>query len=326
MHLPNRTRLFDIRIRRARGLVAAAVFTASMTGMPAGPPLGAQTVVAHRGASAYLPEHTFAAWDRALELGADYIEQDLQMTADGVLVVLHDATLDRTARGPWTTCTGAVAERTLAQLRECEVSSWKVEQLRAAGLHDAADALAALPPQGIPTLEDVFDRYGVDGRVRYYIETKNPEESPGMETELLRLLRVHGLFPASRDERTVLVQSFSEASLRSLARAEPGLPLVQLGDAGLRTDPGPSPDLGVEAGLRAGTVRKTMARIAEYAIGWGPSHRLVTRERVGAAHGLGLVVHPYTVNDPDRMLELLDLGVDGMFTDVPGVLLEVLGR
>jgi glycerophosphoryl diester phosphodiesterase len=55
-------------------------------------------VIAHRGASAYAPEHTFAAWDLALAMGADYLEQDLQMTRDGVLVVLHDETLDRTAR------------------------------------------------------------------------------------------------------------------------------------------------------------------------------------------------------------------------------------
>ncbi len=272
--------------------------------------LGAQTVVAHRGASAYLPEHTFAAWDRALELGADYIEQDLQITADGVLVVLHDGTLDRTARGPSGACTGPVRARSLAELRRCEVSTWKVDQLRAAGLDSLARVAAALAPQRIPTLEDVLERYGTDGRVRYYIETKNPEESPGMAAELVRVLRAHGLYPTSRDDRTVLVQSFSETSLRELATAAPELPLVQLGDAGVEEDP-------------AG---EAMARVAEYAIGWGPSHRLVTRERVATAQAAGLVVHPYTVNDESRMRELLDAGVDGMFTDLPGRLLELLGR
>jgi len=273
-------------------------------------PMAAQTVIAHRGASAYLPEHTFLAWDRAVELGADYIEQDLQMTADGVLVVLHDGTLDRTARGPAGDCAGPVIEKTLEQLRRCEVSSWKVEQLRERGELERAEALAAMPVQSIPTLEEVFERYGTDGSVRYYIETKNPEEAPGMEAELVRLLRKHGLYPASRDDRTVLVQSFSAASLQGLAGAAPELPLVQLGTAGVEDVP-------------AG---QAMAAVARYAVGWGPSHRAITSERVAEAHARGLVIHPYTVNDPARMRELLDLGVDGMFTDLPEVLLGLVGR
>ena len=288
----------------------AGVFVAALLASTVVTPLTAQTVIAHRGASAYLPEHTFLAWDRAVEMGADYIEQDLQMTSDGVLVVLHDGTLERTARGPTADCTGPVITKTLAQLRRCEVSSWKVEQLRELGERAGATALEAMPPQRIPTLEEVFERYGTDGSVRYYIETKNPEEAPGMEAELVRLLRAHGLYPASRADRTVLVQSFSGASLQGLARVAPELPLVQLGTAGVgQRDPD-----------------QAMAEVAAYAIGWGPSHRAITPERLAAAHAHGLVVHPYTVNDASRMRELLDAGVDGMFTDLPELLLELVGR
>lgn len=71
--------------------------------------------IGHRGAAGLAPEHTFASYDLALELGADYIEQDLRMTRDGVLVVLHDEDLDRTTRGPAQNCTGSVSEKTLAQ-------------------------------------------------------------------------------------------------------------------------------------------------------------------------------------------------------------------
>ncbi len=281
--------------------------------------LDAQTVIAHRGASAHLPEHTFAAWDRAIELGADYIEQDLQMTSDGVLVVLHDGTLNRTARGSADDCTGPVSEKTLAQLRRCEVSSWKVDALRAAGETSRATELAGLPPQRIPTLEEVFDRYGSDGSVRYYIETKSPEDAPGMEVELLRVLRESGLDGTAWSNRVVIVQSFSAQSLRLLSEIAPDLPLVQLGDAGL--------DDGGAAGVSGdGSVGAAMRRIADYAVGWGPPHRMLSPELLGAAHAEELVVHPYTVNDPDRMLELLGMGVDGMFTDVPGQLLELLGR
>lgn len=299
---------------RPAALVAAIAIALSFVSAE----LDAQTVIAHRGASAHLPEHTFAAWDRAIELGADYIEQDLQMTSDGVLVVLHDGTLDRTARGPVDDCTGPVSDKTLAQLRRCEVSSWKVDALRAAGETSRATELAALPPQRIPTLEEVFDRYGSDGSVRYYIETKSPEDAPGMEVELLRVLRESGLDGAAWSDRVVIVQSFSAQSLRLLSEIAPDLPLVQLGDAGL-----PDPD-----GAGAGGVEpaEAMSRIAEYTVGWGPSHRLLTPDRVAAAHAAGLVVHPYTINESARMIELLGMGVDGMFTDVPGELLSLLGR
>src|SRR4051794_35389357 len=78
-------------------------------------PAGAAPVlnVGHRGASGHAPEHTFASYDLALQMGADYIEQDVQMTSDGVLVVMHDETLDRT-----TDCTGPVKARTLAEVEQ----------------------------------------------------------------------------------------------------------------------------------------------------------------------------------------------------------------
>ncbi|MBA2534784.1 MAG: glycerophosphodiester phosphodiesterase, partial [Rubrobacter sp.] len=113
--------------------------------------------IGHRGASGYAPEHTFASYDLAIELGADYIEQDLQLTKDGVLVVLHDETLDRTARPTAESapgdCTGLVREKTLAQIKTCEVGSWFNE----AYLQYASPDYVGLK---IPTLEEVFQRYG----------------------------------------------------------------------------------------------------------------------------------------------------------------------
>jgi len=294
---------------RSAGLPALALLALAPLALAMSIPTGvaAQTVIAHRGASAYLPEHTMIAWERAIALGADYIEQDLQMTSDGVLVVLHDATLERTARGPEVDCTGRVNQKTLAQLKRCEVSSWKVEQLRARGDVEAAERLAALPLQRIPTLDEVLLRFGTDGSVRYYIETKQPEEAPGMELALLALLQEHGLGPESPDDRTVLIQSFSPASLQMMHELDPRLSLVQL--------------IGGGDALAAG-VESAMARIADYAVGVGPSSRLVTAEFVAAAHSQGLVIHPYTVNEPARMRALLDLGVDGMFTDLPELLIQ----
>lgn len=249
-------------------------------------------VIAHRGASGDAPEHTFAAYDLAIEQGADYLEQDLQLTADGVLVVLHDATLDRTARGPAASCTGAVADKTLAQLEQCEVGSW---------FNETHPELADPAYVGlrIPTMEQVLDRYG-DG-VRYYIELKALEAGSGVEEQLVDLLARAGLLDLATTERPVIVQSFGPDVLRRIHALRPELPLVQL----LFTTASPE---------------ATLDRAREYAVAIGPPSAGVDRALVEAAHGRCLEVHPYTVDDPGEMARLLDAGVDGLFTNEPAVL------
>src|ERR687886_403191 len=163
--------------------------------------------IGHRGASGLAPEHTIPSYDLALKLGADYIEQDLQMTKDGVLVAMHDETLDRTARGPKNNCTGPVIEKTLAQIKTCDVGSW---------FNEAYPQYARPEYVGlkIPTLEELFKRYGTS--VNYYIETKNPKASPGMEEELLRLMDEYGLTQPAAENWRVLIQSFSSDSLKKI--------------------------------------------------------------------------------------------------------------
>jgi glycerophosphoryl diester phosphodiesterase len=265
-------------------------------GRPAASPETSMLVIAHRGASGYAPEHTFAAYDQALELGADYLEQDLQLTRDGVLVVLHDETLDRTTGGQ---CRGRVIERTLEELRSCDVGSWFNEQ------HPGA-ARAEYVGQRIPTLEEVFRRYA--GRASFYIETKKPEEAPGMEEALLDLLDRYDLRDPASAEWRVLIQSFSEASLRRIRDMDPSLPLIQL------------------IGGRWATPASIAARlpeIATYAVGIGPSWKDVDAGVMAAARAACLEVHPYTVNERLQMERLTDLGVSGMFTDFADRLLAL---
>lgn len=263
---------------------------------PSGVPEGPHNI-AHRGASGHAPEHTFLAWDLARSMGADYLEQDLQMTADGVLVVLHDATLDRTARGPAGSCSGPVRERTLEEIRSCEVGTWFNERSPERARSDYVGAR-------IPTLDEVFERYGAD--VRYYIETKQPDQAPGMEEALLELIDRHGLTRAAEHEGRVLIQSFSPASLRLIHEMNPRLPLIQL------------------LGSDSAEVLSSLDDVKEYAMGIGPSASAVTAEVVAAAKARGLLIHPYTVNEPAEMETLLDLGVDGMFTDYPDRLTSLL--
>ncbi len=249
-------------------------------------------VIAHRGASWDAPEHTFVAWDLALAQGAEWIEQDLQMTRDGQLVVMHDDSLDRTATGPAASCRGLVREHTLAELEACEVGSWFNRE-------NPSRAKDSYTSERIRTLEAWLSRYA--GRARFYIETKSPAEAPGMEDSLLAVLRRHRLVGRGADEGRVIVQSFSPASLLRLRALEPRLTLVQLMD-----DPPP-----------AGTLLPTLDSIAKYAAGIGPSRRFINEAIVKAAHERGLVVHPYTVNAEPTMVFVLELGVDGMFTDHP---------
>jgi len=152
--------------------------------------------IAHRGASGHLPEHTFAAYDLALKMGADYIEQDLQETKDGELVVLHDGTLDRT-----TDCTGRVKDRTLAEIKQCDAGNG----------------------QEVPTLGEVFERYG--HRVNYYIETK----ATGIGERLLEVLDEYHLRQPAVNRWQVLIQSFSTDTLQQIHAIDPELPLIQLG-------------------------------------------------------------------------------------------------
>jgi glycerophosphoryl diester phosphodiesterase len=248
------------------------------------PPPGPVAVIAHRGASGHAPEHTFAAYDRALAMGADYIEQDLQMTADGELVVLHDETLDRTTDG-----TGRVDAVTLAQVRTLDAGAWFAPEF--AG-------------ERVPTLDDVLARYGAGAR--YYIETKTPS---GMEEKLLALIAAHGLTEAARAARQVLIQSFSEDSLRLIHRLDPELPLIQLvGDVG-------SP-----------AIRARLPAIREYAYGIGPALGSVDAGLMAAAHAAGLAVHPFTAETPAQHAELVELGVDGAFSNHPDRFAAALGR
>ena len=266
--------------------------------------------VGHRGTAGLAPEHTIASYDLALEDGADFIEQDLRMTSDGVLVVVHDEDLDRTTRGPAENCTGPVSEKTLEQVKTCDVGSFFNERYP----DFARDEYEGLK---IPTLEEVFRRYGTE--TNYYIETRSSEAPPGnpgvdassnMEEELLRLMDEYGLSEPAAGSWRVLIQSFVPASLEEIHAEDPSLPLVQLYS-------------DEETGE---TIRVDLEAAGDYAVGVGPSMDDVDRGLVEAAHAECLAVHPYTLVEEPDMRELIDLGVDGMFTDFPNRLEGVLGE
>jgi glycerophosphoryl diester phosphodiesterase len=227
-----------IGLARAAGVVAAlaagtlglapgaGVASAAATSEPPAP-----LVVAHRGASAVAPEHTFAAYDQAVADHADVIECDLQLTKDGVLVCLHDTTVDRTTGG---TATGRIDAFTLEELRAMDFGSW----------FGPAFAGASVVP-----FEEQLRCYG-DAGVRFYAETKAPAEYGGkMEPALVALLRrldlVPHLRPVDVDRSKVIVQSFDLGSLQAVKRLAPSLPTAWLWVT-------PPPDAPADGTLPAG--------------------------------------------------------------------------
>ncbi|RSS53847.1 glycerophosphodiester phosphodiesterase [Streptomyces sp. WAC01280] len=261
-------------------------------------------VVAHRGASEDAPEHTLAAYVKAIEDGADALECDVRLTADGHLVCVHDRRVNRTSNGR-----GAVSALELADLAALDFGVWKEREER----DDASES----PDWGDPgytsvlTLERLLELVSDAGRrVELAIETKHPTRWAGqVEERLLQLLKRFGLdAPASRDDSPVRVMSFSARSLHRIAAASPTLPTVSLTQF-------------VTPRLRDGRL-PAGARVA------GPSIRIVRHHPavILRLQKAGHQVHVWTVDEPEDVELCVRLGVDAIITNRPKQVLSQLGR
>lgn len=305
----------------------AILFAAALAAFPA----AAFDLQGHRGARGLAPENTLGGFEQALAIGVDTLELDLVMTADDVLVVHHDLTLNPDiARGP----DGSyVVEGTpIRALTLDEIKTYDVGRVRA-GTDYARRFADQITRDGarIPTLAEVLERAAALGadHVRFNIETKiqpnRPDLSPSPEAfaaAIADLVRAHGLV-----ER-VTVQSFDWRTLDALATIAPEIARVCLTAEG-RWDtvqagkPGPSPWLGGrDADDLGGDVPALVAQ-AGCAV-WSPSHHDLDAARLAAAKEAGLSVIPWTVNEIADMRRLVDMGVDGIITDYPNRLRALL--
>lgn len=250
--------------------------------------------VAHRGASGYAPEHTLAAYELGEQMKGDFIEVDLQMTEDGVLIAMHDEKVDRTTDG-----SGFVKEMTLSEIKQLDAGSWFNE----AYPDKAQPEYAGLT---VPTLEEVIEEFGRGSR--YYIETKAPDVYPEMQEELLRVLYKHKLIGSNEASSKVLVQSFSADSLLEIHELDPEIPLIQL----------------ISYSEPATITDQEISAIKEYALGIGTGYTSIDKEYVEKIRENDLLIHPFLVNSKADMERLLDWGVTGMFTNFPDRLDEVL--
>ncbi|RZU98211.1 glycerophosphodiester phosphodiesterase [Spiribacter vilamensis] len=268
-------------------------------------------VVAHRGASGHAPEHTLPAFQMAYDMGADYLELDIQMTADGELVVLHDETLNRT-----TDAEGPLQDYTLAELQELDAGSWF-------NTTNPSRAQSRFAGTQVPTLDQVIDRFGT--QTRYYIETKSAERDPTLEAELMEALEGRGLIEAG----AVTIQSFSQESLRKVQAINPNVPLVQL--VWYYPENEDSEELTEWTGVTPGPEAITDAdfqEVRDYAVAIGTNmtyqgEPVIDEAFVTQAQDNDLLVHVYTVNGIPMMEQLLGWGVDGMFTNFPDRLIRL---
>lgn len=242
--------------------------------------------VAHRGSRILWPENTMMAFAGALELGFDWLETDLHLTADTTLVCIHDATLDRT-----TDRLGPVSALTLRELAEVD-----------AGYHHAPDQ--DFPHRGadvrIPTLEEVVTSFP---NTRMIVDLKQD----GLVAPLWRLIERHGLHDR------IVAGSFSDRRLAAFRRASGG---------SVATSTGPLRSVVAFAGALAGRAPK-LADAVQFPVSLGPLKPL-TRRTVASFHRRGYQAHVWTVNDPDEMHRFYDLGVDAVITDRPDLLRDVL--
>jgi glycerophosphoryl diester phosphodiesterase len=258
---------------------------------PAALPEDRFLTIAHRGASAYLPEHTLPAYALAVEMGADYIELDLRMTKDGRLAVIHDNDLERIGGTG-----GQVSDKTMDELKNVSPGPAFNEE-------NPELAQTSHEQLSIPELRDVLIRFGT--AVNYYIELKAPPEGGGMEKAVIGELERYGITEKAgqHDLPPVILQSFSEESLIRLHKMRREIPLIQLYSFK------DNADLSSE----------DLEYLQSYASGIGIPAASAHAGFIEKVEGWELDVHVFTVNEEQDILRLIRMGADGVFTDRPDV-------
>ena len=272
--------------------------------------------IAHQGGEAEAPSSTLYALETAVAGGADALELDVHATADGHLVVLHDPTVDRTTNG-----SGAVDSLTLAELRALDAAHWFVPGEGVVAGRDDADyvwrgvATGEAPPPAaftaadftIPTLADVFERFPAT-LINVDIKQTAPVTRPYEQT-LADLIAAYG-----REDST-MVASFSDEAMLTFRRAA----------GGVATSASPAEVLTFWTAVQGGAAPAGDVPYEAFQVPVTyDGVTVVDAAFVARAHECGVAVHVWTIDDAPTMTALLDIGVDGVVTNRPSVLEQVL--
>jgi glycerophosphoryl diester phosphodiesterase len=283
----------------------------------------------HRGTRGLEPENTLAAFERALRIGVTTLEMDAAISADGVVVISHEPALNpdltRDAQGRWLSARGPlIRSLTLAQLQAYDVG--RTDPASAYGRQFAGQAKR--DGQHLPTLAAVFAKVrelGAD-QVRFDIETKifpsRPDDTVGPEAFVAALLAV--IKGAGMTQR-VMIQSFDWRTLRLVQKLEPSIETVYLTvrSRGLDNLEGGAWTAGMLLGDYAGVPQMVKASGGTT---WSPNFNNLSAEAVKTAQQLGLKVIPWTVNEPADIDRVIGWGIDGIISDYPDRVREVMQR
>lgn len=271
----------------------------------------------HRGGALEYPENTLYSYKKSVDIGADVLEMDVYETADGQLVVIHDDTVDRT-----TESSGSVSSYSVAELKAMDAAYWFVNERGAVTDAEASDysfrGVATgerLPPRGyvandftVPTLEEILQAFP---DILINIELKpDPDSTGSYETKVADLLKAYG----RNDD--VIVASFIDVPAALFKAQAPCVSTsVPTGQAAayVLSGQGPLPMLPV-IGHHAFQVPTSLGI------------EVVTQDFVDDAHAQNVAVHVWTINSCAEMVRLLNLGVDAVMTDRPGLLEKVLAQ
>ena len=249
-------------------------------------------VMAHRGGAGLWPENTMYSFERAVDLGVDVLETEIQSTADNILVLMHDSTVDRTTNG-----SGPISALTLEELKTLD-----------AGHNWSSDGGQTFPFRGsgitVPTLEEVFTALP---NVRINIDIK--KEKPSLVASLCKTIRAFDTVDR------VMVASFISKVLKAFRRVCP--------EVATSAGRGEVTRFFIMNLLFLGAAYRPTCQalqVPEYSSGM----HVVTKRFVDVAHNLHLEVHAWTINEVSDMMRMLALGVDGIITDYPDRLIDLL--
>ncbi len=241
-------------------------------------------VIGHRGYNVIAPENTLPSFEMALKAGADLVELDYHHSRDGVPVVMHDFTLDRTtdATNHWHTNMIKIADKTLAEIRTLDAGKWFSPVFAGAKVPTLAEALEVIQAGGVTLVE----------------------RKDGDPAACVKLLRDKKLV------NRVVVQSFDWEYLRGFHKLEPVQILAAVGPPKLLADGRKPPkDARELTAARLDELAQTGAQVVVW------SHKKISPEIIKVLHQRKLKLWVYTVNDPALANTLLDLGADGIITD-----------
>ena len=311
-------------IAELRGLLAILLLAASLGSDASNAQPRAFDLQGHRGARGLAPENTLAAFRRALEIGVTTIETDVAVTKDGVPVISHDPRLNpdlvRDESGQWLTVQGpSIHSLTLDELRRYRLGRINPQS------QYARDFPEQQPSDGerFPTLADLLERVRESGKpVRLNIETKLTPDNAGDTVDAATFVRVivDALRKAHLADRAT-IQSFDWRTLVEMREVAPDIPTTcltidtQNNSTMVPAADGKSP---WHAGLALRDYGSVPALVAAAGCTtWSMFWRNLTPALVQEAHGKGLKLLPWTVNNPSDMERLIEMGVDGIITDYP---------